>query len=112
MVQENKKNVLKTKQELGMELPVTDCGAADHFLGVDIRRHHGQFYQKQSKGISQLLKEVNMENCRGIGSPLDPSIDYSEKQEQPAANDFPYKQLIGSLLYFCLLYTSPSPRDA
>ena len=40
-----------------------------------------------------------MENSRSKSCPLEPSLDYSIREGTPANPEFPYRELIGSLLY-------------
>ena len=70
-----------------------------HYLGVDI--HIGPDYVelKQSKNIKALIQEITFTSLRHVHSPLDPGTDYSSKGAEAKGSDFPYRALIGSLLY-------------
>ena len=70
-------------------------------------RSKGQYNSLKSSIICQIIN-----NCKPVSTPadvnshLEPSTDDCELVDKNK-----YQSAVGSLLYFCLLYTSPSPRD-
>jgi len=53
----------------------------------------------QSKYAEALVRELKLTECRGSIIPADPAVDLSTPGEEAADEDFPYRSVIGSLLY-------------
>ncbi len=89
-------------QSLKKTMPTQDVGPAEHFLGVDTRVSRGTVCLKQSKGIEALLTRTRMKNARPISCPLEPTTDYSATDGAPSHAVFPFRSIIGSILYLSM----------
>ena len=73
------------------------------FLGFQIERVDGNIFLHQKQYILKILQKFNMENCNSVSTPIDRSI-YTTLVEYKIVDDkFPYRELIGSLLYLSIL---------
>ena len=80
----------------------TDEGDLSEYLGVSIRFDYKDNRRKcfldQTKYIERKLKEFGMSNCRGAVTPLTRGVRFSN-QEPLGRIDFPYRQILGSLIH-------------
>ena len=87
------------KAKLAEKLPANDMGLAIDFLGMKIAHGEGYVTLIQSKYAEALVKNMGLVNCNGSHIPCDTSIDLSTASEEAAAKDFPYRGIVGSMLY-------------
>lgn len=66
------------------------------YLGLQIKKRHGEYMISQSKYCKQIVEKYSMENSRAKDTPI---VKEEKDQEQPSNEDFPYKEAVGSLLY-------------
>ena len=92
--------VLKAmKIRLSGKLPGNDLGKAVDFLGMKIIHGKDSLLLGQNKYSKAILADMNMLNCREVTVPSDPSVELSTADSEAADEDFPYRKLIGSLMY-------------
>ena len=87
------------KAKLAEKLPANDMRLAIDFLGMKIAHGEGYVTLIQSKYAEALVKNMGLVNCNGSLIPCDTSIDLSTASEEAADKDFPYRSIVGSLLY-------------
>lgn len=81
------------------EIKIMDVGC---FLGMQIRvETDGSIFINQEACASKVLRKFRMENCRTVVVPSDPNQVLSNFEEADPS-DFPYRQLIGSLMYLAV----------
>ena len=89
----------KLKERLSSRLPANDLGEARDFLGMKLIREDDAISIVQSKYVTSILDDMRMSNCQGVTVPHDPAVDLSTDDGDDCDADFPYRSLIGSLLY-------------
>lgn len=92
---------------------IKDLGEIQHALGVKLDWKQANSVRLiQRAYIESILKKYNMQECKGVPTPLDPGIKISKKdssktlEEKEEMSDVPYRGLIGSLIYLAQ-YTRP-----
>jgi len=75
------KEIEYLKTYLGYEFTMTDLGEVRTILGINISRDRqlGIMKLDQRKYVEEILKKFSMTNCKGIGTPLDPSTKLSKE---------------------------------
>lgn len=94
------------KNKLAKKLPTNDIGLSTDFLGVKIAHGKRKVNLLQNKYAEALIKSMGISKCSGAFFPCDKSLDLSTPSEEAADNDFPYRSIMGSLLYIAA-HTSP-----
>ena len=79
---------------------VKDMGEANMFLGMQFNRTNDGLIINQNKIIDKLLKEFNMEKCRGVTTPMEVVFKLDESN---LIIDVPYRQLVCSLMYIAVM---------
>lgn len=82
--------------DLHRELNVKIIGGASSFLGMQIIKTEEGLKVTQSKIISRLLEEFNMQQCRQVSTPMEVNFAI---EEAPVNLEPPYRRLICSLMY-------------
>jgi hypothetical protein len=98
-------NELKSKLE--EEYDMSDLGELHFFLGVHIERDRAArtITMHQGSYIEGVLKRFGMEDCKPVGTPLDPKAalvkltDEEYDQHSQEMQGIPYKACVGSLMY-------------
>lgn len=68
------------------------------FVGMEIERlEDDSIFIHQRGFISSLLNKFNMQDCKPVATPMQGNLDLSPAEQ--CSMDFPYRQLIGSLLF-------------
>lgn len=88
--------------DLHRELKIKALGNVSSFLGMQINKTNAGIRVSQPKIISKLLKEFNMENCKGMNTPMECGFQINTDE---TIIDVPFRKLIG-----CLMYLSTSTR--
>ena len=99
----------KTKQQLSLELEMTNLGSITKTtileLEIKYKQDIGYFTISQSKYINLLLSKFKMESCNFVTTPIESSIKLTKvdspttQEEIDKLKNFPYKTLMGSLLH-------------
>lgn len=72
------------------------------FLGLEIEQNKDKsIFVHQTTYAKKVLKRFNMENCNGTSTPSDPNQSMYSFDESDAST-FPYRELIGSLMYLAV----------
>ena len=101
------------KQQLNAKYKMKDLGVAKVFIGIEIERDRANktITLKQTRYVEKMLKELGMENCNGISTPLDMNVklwpktaileqDSKHKNWQETEADIKqYLSIVGKLMY-------------
>lgn len=69
------------------------------FLGFEIKKESdGSIFMHQTVYAKKVLHKFQMEECNPVTTPIDPNQVLCEFEES-VASKFPYRQLVGSLMY-------------
>ena len=99
-----------TKEFLSSQFSMKDIGEEKLILGIRIKCKHQGIPTSQSHYIDKVLEKFNYSDCSPMSTPFDPSMKLIPNTSD-AVSQLDYSKVIGWLMYVCLLYTSPSPRD-
>jgi hypothetical protein len=83
-----------------------DLGPLSFCLGIEFTQdvEKQTITMSQSKYIKETLSRFNMENCKGVTTPINPNDKLSKemcpkiKEGKKAVEKLPYQSLIGSLI--------------
>jgi hypothetical protein len=83
-------------------------GEVTRFCGIDITRTTNEIIFSQETYVQELLKKFGMENCKPSKTPITEALVPSESkmQDPKVANKYPYRELLGSLM-FLMTQTRP-----
>ena len=103
---EDQKKLSKLKNGLKRELPANDTGLATDFL--DMKRIHesNSVALVQRKYVHDLVRKLSLNSYKPEIVPCDISLDLRTPCPEEADEMFPYRSVIGSLLYIAT-YTKP-----
>src|ERR1043165_2062136 len=81
------------------EFEMSMMGKMNYFLGLQIKQLKDGIFINQSKYCNELLKKFDMEDCKGMNTPMG-SGTYVDQDESGTPIDITkYRGMIGSLLY-------------
>ena len=100
--------VARFKQFVSTVYQVKLQGEAQHFCGIEVARDERCIKLCQSKYVASLLERFNMADCKPARTPMaaDPEVSPTEHQDELVAAKFPYRELVGSLM-FLMTQTRP-----
>lgn len=100
----NKDVIVELKKKLSSEFEMTDLGELSHFLGikVDYDKDNGEMNLSQKVAIKELLETFKMTDCNPVKTPLEPGLVLKKNETNENATKFPYRELIGKLMYIML----------
>ena len=107
---ESKSEVKWVKDELKRRFKLRDLGPVSFLLGVHVTRDRSKrmLSLSQRQAIVDMLKKFDMEDCKPVGTPLDPgsklSIADSPQTIEDAAvmRSKPYAEAVGTLMYIAI----------
>lgn len=89
------------KKKIQNTFETRDLGELNYCLGIKFERINGAIYASQTKYTEDTLKKFNMDQCRPVSNPMEVGINL-KKREEEKATEYPYQNLIGSLMYLAL----------
>lgn len=97
----NKAQEKRLREALSSKFKMKYLGNASIILGINItqNREKGTISVDQRKYLLQVLEKFNMLNCNAISTPMDVNTKYSKTMESDNDASFPYREVIGSLLF-------------
>ena len=96
-----KKTVQAALAAIAGAFDIKDIGEAVYFLGLEIHRDRtrGLLRLGQPKYARSILERFGMENCKAVVTPLEANVHLGRGQGEAVTDEFPYAELVGSLLY-------------
>ena len=81
-----------------------DLGAARVMLGIEIKRDrtNRKLIVCQSEYMKGVLDRFGMYDSKHVATPMDKSYNALVNHDSVPANDVPYRQAIGSLMYLMI----------
>lgn len=76
-----------------------DLGKASQCLGLNIIRDENSITLEQKKFITEVLDRFAMSECKTVKTPIEVALKISHDKEAVIRSDYPYRQVIGCLLY-------------
>ena len=100
--------VERFKQFISSAYKVKLQGQAHHFCGITLSRTSGVIRLSQSAYIEKMLQRFGMTDCKVAHTPMvdEPVAAESEFQDLQVSSTFPYRELVGSLM-FLMTQTRP-----
>lgn len=91
------KNIKKTLTET---FEMKDIGKLSYCLGIKFETKENEITMTQSEYTKAILRRYNMENCKSVCTPLEPSVKLEKSTKNTNINE--YQSLIGSLMYLAV----------
>jgi histone deacetylase 1/2 len=91
-------------KKLSDAFALKDLGKLSYFLGIEVTDQDDGVALTQAKYAADLLRRVNMHNCKDIATPMASSEKLSKSAGSPLSDDmaFTYRSTVGALQYLCL----------
>jgi hypothetical protein len=107
---DNPRKLQRLKSELSKSFEMKDLGPLSFCLGIEFTQDVKKqtITMSQSKYIKETLSRFNMENCKGVTTPINPNEKLSKEmcpkteEEKKAVEMLPYQSLVGSLMYLAV----------
>ena len=107
---ESKSEVKWVKDELKRRFKLRDLGPVFFLLGVHVTRDRSKrmLSLSQRQAIVDMLKKFDMEDCKPVGTPLDPGSKLSIADSPQTIEDVavmrskPYAEAVGTLMYIAI----------
>lgn len=87
------------KLSMKEEFDMTDLGEMKYFLGVEVVQPQEGIFITQKRYAEELLRKFNLQESNPVKNPIVPGTELSKQGEGAAADEYTYRQLIGSLRY-------------
>ncbi|XP_062544965.1 uncharacterized protein LOC134211764 isoform X1 [Armigeres subalbatus] len=93
------------KAKLNKTFRMKDLGKASSCLGIRINREKSAVALDQEAYIESILARFNMQSCKSVSTPMNPSVKLTKTMTPQSADDFdkmkrvPYQEAVGSLMY-------------
>lgn len=106
----------KFKSDIATQFRMRDLGEVRHFLGLEVERNRAErtITITQTAKIRELLEQYGMTECNPVSTPLSPGtvlLPATETDEVVRSPAYPYRELVGSLLYMAM-WTRPDIASA
>jgi Reverse transcriptase (RNA-dependent DNA polymerase) len=88
--------------QLKSRFAIRDLGLLHFFLGIEATNNRNGLCLTQTKYLTDLLKRVNMMNCKPILSPMASSTSFSITDSTPCKDPHLYRSVLGALQYATL----------
>jgi hypothetical protein len=107
---DNLRKLQRLKSELSKSFEMKDLGPLSFCLDIEFTQdvEKQTITMSQSRYIKETLSRFNMENCKGVTTPINPNEKLSKEmcpkteEEQKAVEKLPYQSLVGSLMYLAV----------
>lgn len=76
-------------------------GLLHYFLGVEVRKDAAGMFLNQSKYIQEILHDTQMQDCKGIQSPMSMSETLLVDDRAPKTDSKEYRSVLGKLFNAC-----------
>ncbi|KAH0818354.1 hypothetical protein GEV33_004437 [Tenebrio molitor] len=107
---DNPKKLQRLKLELSKSFEMKDLGPLSFCLGIEFTQNVEKqtITMSQSKYIKEILSRFNMENCKGVTTPINLNEKLSKEmcpkteEEKKPVELLPHQSLVGSLMYLAV----------
>lgn len=101
IVGRKKSSILKLKKQLMSVFAMSDCGEANHFLGIKLEYNEDRtrIRLSQVSNIEKMLNRFQMSDCNPVKTPLEKGLLLHEDGE---STNEPYRELLGTIMYIML----------
>jgi len=91
-------------RDLHSEFPLKDLGDLHYFLGIEVSETSNGIILTQEKYVNDLLRRVNMADCKPVSTPLSTSEKLSIYEGVPLGPEdmTRYRSIVGALQYLTL----------
>jgi len=87
------------KRKLKESFELRDLKRINYCLGLEFTQNHEGIFICQNGYSKNLLQKFGMEDCNPVKTPIDISQKLGEPSELLSEADYPFRELIGSLMY-------------
>jgi Reverse transcriptase (RNA-dependent DNA polymerase) len=101
----DEKEMHTLEEKLSQEFEMKNLGKFKYFLGIEVMRSKEGIFLSQRKYVLDLLKELEMLDCKPADSPMVPNTKFEIKLDQIPENKERYQRLVEKLIY--LSHTRP-----
>ncbi len=100
----SKSDIEAIKAKLSNRFEMKDLGPAKLMLGIEINRDRSsrQLFVSQSNYTREILDRFGMSDSKRVATPMDRSYEELVNQDAPLAENVPFRQVIGSLMYLMI----------
>jgi histone deacetylase 1/2 len=91
-------------RDLEKDFAIKDLGELHYFLGIEVKKGHGELLLTQERYAIDLLKRVNMSKCNAINTPLAVSekLSVTSGHLLGPEDSTRYRSIVGALQYLTL----------
>ena len=88
-------------RQLEQEFSIKDLGDLHYFVGIEVKRSHGELLLTQERYATSILQKVGMELCKPISSPLSTTEKLSVREGDLLGpeDSTKYRSIVGALQY-------------
>lgn len=98
---DNMDEIVSLKQSLHQKFAIKDLGKLNYFLGIEMATSHKGLFLNQRKYVLDLLREVDMLDCKPVTTPLDCKLKLDTTGELLTHVSY-YQRLVGKLIYLTI----------
>jgi hypothetical protein len=96
-------DIKSIKDTLTSQFKMKDLGEVKSLIGIQVERNEESTYVHQINKIQELLKKFDMQDCRGVDTPLPPKLEQIKPAEtQPMKDATKYREAVGALNYLAV----------
>lgn len=89
--------------KLNVSFALKDLGTPDYFLGLEVKNmSNGAILMTQSKYIRDIMHRANMQDCKGIATPMLSNVKLSKHGSNILPDAHQYRSIVGALQYVTL----------
>ena len=93
-------------RDLEKNFAIKDLGELHYFLGIEVKKAHGELLLTQERYATDLLKRVNMSSCNSVNTPLPVSekLSVTSGHLLGPKDSTRYRSIVGALQYLTLTH--------
>jgi hypothetical protein len=95
-------HIAHVKAYLSKEFQMSDFGALNYFLGIEVLQTRNGVYLSQAKYIQDLLDHSGLSDTRTVATPMDLHLSLRPTDGTPLEDPSRYRHLVGSLVYLTI----------
>jgi hypothetical protein len=102
MIIGEEKDIQKTKEILTSQFKMKDLGEVKQIVGIQVERDQESTKIFQTKKIEEMLTRFNMQDCRGVDTPLPQDHQSTKTIAKPFEDPTKYREAVGALNYLAV----------